>query len=485
MKPLSELADVYKPNTNRQGNLIRLFEFAKNKEFEKREDAIQYFYGETPNSEGQFRVLYKKLKDHLVHNGVFTVPLSTLTEIQRAHVEAFKKYSASKILIALEKKAAGIKLANETLQLALKYQLIDISLSLTRELQSHYAIVELDKTKYVYFTELTNKLLEDLQAEIKAQNCYTDVVFALRKNTPEEETIDLMKGYVKELKSYWRDDNSFKFFLYYYTLTVTRFQLEGNYSKAIEQSKRALDHFESSAVPLPYTSKFVFNNRLVYAYTQLGDFDNAKKALDNALKYPSEGSYNWDVTLQSKVFLGFHSEKPIWAYHAYKKATEAPKKFNSVLSDEAWRIYKAYLVYYKKIRKLNINENIRLYKFLNEVPEYSKDKRGTNVAILIIQMLILLVDKRMDEFMNRTDSLKAYMHRHLRRNATYRSEIFIRFLLKLEPGRFRKQTVERLTSNLREKLNSHSQKLNIIEKKQQWEIIPYEILWDEVLDLLK
>ena len=52
----------------------------------------------------------------------------------------------------------------------------------------------------------------------------------------------------------------------------------------------------------------------------------------------------------------------------------------------------------------------RINKFLNEVPIYSKDKRGSNISILIIHVFYLFINKKYDLILNRLESIKAYSH---------------------------------------------------------------------------
>ena len=56
----------------------------------------------------------------------------------------------------------------------------------------------------------------------------------------------------------------------------------------------------------------------------------------------------------------------------------------------------------QKVEKIPLAEKrnyplskFKLGRFLNELPSFSKDKRGANIDILIIQILIFLLEKNM------------------------------------------------------------------------------------------
>ena len=48
--------------------------------------------------------------------------------------------------------------------------------------------------------------------------------------------------------------------------------------------------------------------------------------------------------------------------------------------DEQWRIIEAYA----NLLDINTGQVFRVSRFLNEVPIFSKDKRGNNIAIIVI-----------------------------------------------------------------------------------------------------
>ena len=145
---------------------------------------------------------------------------------------------------------------------------------------------------------------------------------------------------------------------------------------------------------------------------------------------------------------------------------------------EHWKILKAHAYLMSPD-----DYNFRLGKFLNEVPLFSKDKRGHNTNILILQILFLLEKKKHDEIINKVESLKQYVSKYLRKDDTFRTSCFIKMLCQLPAGNFHPINVERRTKD-------YFDKMMALPKEQarmdvDVEVVPYEVLWEKVLVFLR
>ena len=178
-----------------------------------------------------------------------------------------------------------------------------------------------------------------------------------------------------------------------------------------------------------------------------------------------------------KVILSFHSNNDEQAHAIIKKVLLNRKGMNETMI-EHWNILKAYAYLMSPD-----GNTFRLGKFLNEVPVFSKDKRGHNTNILIIQILFLLKKKKHDEIINKVESLKQYVSKYLRKDDTFRTSCFIKMLCQLPVGNFHPINVQRRTKKYYEKMME-------LPKEQarmdvDVEIVPYEVLWSKVLSMLR
>ena len=205
--------------------------------------------------------------------------------------------------------------------------------------------------------------------------------------------------------------------------------------------------------------------------------------MQKCIELPSEGSYNWNLTLFFLAILGFHSNKPLIAYEAWKKVIKTPKKFKSEFISERWRIVLAYLIWYKKIRRINIPEDYRLGKFLNEMDIAGKDKTGQNVSVIVIQMLHYLADNDRERFGIKACRLEKYVTTYLRKKEHVRSKNFLRALKRNEDANFYRDETDRRCKRYWRNINEVplTVSLDLLES----ELVPFEMLWTEIRKLLK
>lgn len=122
-------------------------------------------------------------------------------------------------------------------------------------------------------------------------------------------------------------------------------------------------------------------------------------------------------------------------------------------------------------------------RFVNEMPLYSKDKRGMNIPILIFQILSLIYYKRYDDAIDRMEAIEKYCSRYLRRDDTFRSNCFIKMLLVIPAQGFHKSAVLRHAEKYHKMLLSMP--IDMANQSHDVEIIPYEDLWEMVLESLQ
>ena len=79
-------------------------------------------------------------------------------------------------------------------------------------------------------------------------------------------------------------------------------------------------------------------------------------------------------------------------------------------------IHGAYFYFLDQIGELNNAsrriKQFRLNRFLNSVPNYSKDKQGLNVTILVLQVLIQISRREFGHVIDRMEPLGTYPKAH-------------------------------------------------------------------------
>ena len=169
----------------------------------------------------------------------------------------------------------------------------------------------------------------------------------------------------------------------------------------------------------------------------------------------------------------------ITSFIKFKKADTTVQK--------KWTVFQFYLAYVNKYlndASDDVNKvSFRINKFLDEAALYPKAERILMVHHIIVQILFLIEERRFTKARNLILQLKGHINRQLRKEEYYRTIQFIRLLQQLQKANFQ----ESLLSNTEKYL------LRIREEESffyrgllmEIEIIPYEDIWDIILERLR
>lgn len=216
-------------------------------------------------------------------------------------------------------------------------------------------------------------------------------------------------------------------------------------------------------------------------FLHLRQFVNGLNLLKNAdtIVIP-ETSMNWYILKETEFKLYLQDNKVKEAYAVYESVMQN-KSYKRQVAEltERWKIYHAYLVFMDSF--LNQGDyKFSLPKFLNDVPVSSKDKSGYNFAIRVIEILFNAARKDYNLIFSKMDALRVYRTRYLNDNTYKRNHLFLSILLKAEKSGFNNKEIAK--ADWGEIMELRKQNNYIIA---DWEIIPYETLWDIFVELAK
>lgn len=456
-------------------------------------EAMQALYGDSKNREGAYAKLKSRLHNRL-QNTLFFIDLNLdgikENPYNKALLKCYKGLIAVKILMGFHEKKIAIPIAERTLRIAQKYEFTSISLDLSKDLYYYYAVTVGDKKKYKKYKELLDKYEKLSSAETYSKKCYTEIHLHFAKSTSSKtELSSLVEKQAMQLRKILNASLSQRLIFHSFLVFSLKYELVNDYHGVLKTNLEGLSLLKSKKNRyISDNIKFNFKLRVAVSNLMVRNFNSAEKTLKECLKIVPKGSINWYYTLIYSIILHFHTTsypKARLLYNTginHSKIRQLPSRFK-----ETWIILGAFLKYLESIGKLPIPEGtsvkpFRLSRFLNEVPVFSRDKRGTNITILILQVLFLLQQKNFGAIIDRTEALKMYSSRYLRRDDTFRSNCFIKMLLQLPRCQFNRNAVERHTQKYWKKLQS----VPIEEARQsaEIEIMPYETLWEYVLESL-
>lgn len=472
LKQLSEISS-YRPV---RGDALRLFQLVE-EDFKNRHFAKEVFLNNGDN-EYYFREVYKNLKDNLV-NGIFTNSFKDYTAIQKATIKVWKGHGAAKIAIQTAKKEAGIKLAKETFRQAKRLEMVDVALSLARELEIYYATVDIDTKNFKKFSSEVIFYERQLMAEVKVLSALSALFFAINRKKPP----GLARTFVKQLEPFKQQAQGIRFWIFYYTAKTHLAQADNDLNLLIQTCKEAINFFDSKGKLLPYTTKFVFYFQLIPVYISKGEYHKAEAYTQMCLELPTKGSYNWSITLIYLAIIGFHSGKPNISFESLKLYRRTKKKFNSSRIDEHWSVINAYISWFQSIGDLPQLKTFKIGKFLNEVPSYETDKEGLKVSVIIIHLLHLLSRNDRVAFQTESERTQYYITRNLKGKENLRAKHFLKSLIQIDKYDYQPDVIQKYCKKDLNVLKSVPRNVDL--KSLESEIIPYEILWNKTMKLLK
>lgn len=450
-------------------------------------DGSKILFEGDPKNPAYIKLKYR-LKQRLL-NTLFFIDLNKAkhSDYNKAKIESFKDWATINLLLNRSARAPAIKICHTLLNLSVRYEFTDLQILICRILTKHYGFIDINKTKFLKYEKLMFERLEIYYAELKSESYYNQVSHLHFENRRHNKIDSILQEYTSILKELKDKFGSFTINYNYYQLEYYKYFTSKDYNTAKQICADALDYFKKTKANSGI-AEYLFRKNLHSCLLQLGELNAAKKLIQLNIKTAKQGGHNW---------FGEWHHYFIWAATSNNKG-EMLKAVSTVLSNpqtkktklvlELWKVKEAYIqillsnnIITNKTSKYKL-KSFSLGKFLNEVPNYSKDKKGLNISILIAHLLFLLTRKKYDAMLLRIDSLRQYSHRYLRNDHTFRSNCFIKMLCKIPDANYHPIALKRHTKKLYEKLSTTTYSYS--DNPAEIEVIPYENLWEIVLEIL-
>ncbi len=498
METLKELIGIVNLQKIRQIKLItdeadvpfkikQLYDLIATNQIESDEDAMRILYNN--GSSKTYSRLKNRLKDRLI-NTLFFIDINqySKTKYQVALHKIKRNSAVIGILLDRIKRNSAIELSEKTIKLAIKYEEVESVLSLSKILRKHFTVYAYDKKKKHYYSKLMDDYLKYYQEEIQAEELYIDLANAIIQNKDVGEYIKNNQDNIQEIIQNQKTNKNYFFNFYAYDALYFIILNERDYVKLLQLTDEAIQFFEEKD---DFSKVALFGYHFKKGYTLL-NLGFSKEALDTfevcKKMGPTPGSISWYNIHAYICMTAILIQNYEYALEILSHVTTF-RHFNRLDKSlkEPWLVKEAYLNFLIKLKKVDPSpfklKNFKIGRFLNEVPTHSKDKRGYNIAIIIIQLLFFLLDKKFSKFIDRMDALNQYSYRYLRNDDTLRSNCFIKMMLKIPDTNFHPVALKRHTKKLYKTLTNT--KPDIREHSSNIEIIPYETLWEMVLELLE
>lgn len=469
-----------------------LYDGIRNGEYLTDEDAAKAIYDSNPNSSS-----YKKLKYRLTQkliNTLFFIDVQSYSksEYQKALNRCYKNWAAVQILKDKGLIIISTQFLEQILKSSLKFDLIELSLIILKDLKLQYGLFLENKYKYNKYREEYYKLKNIYDLKEKAEDIYITLGRLVTKSKTyelNEEVLDHIEK-INVLLVKTKSIDSFYLKYYLFNAAYYAYLIKKDPEMQIEVCDEAIAYFNSK----PQFKKigiFSFMQKAGISYLTKKDYSKALYYLKFCYNFNvSPGSLPWTYIRSYYFQLQILRKDYNFAYELTCEVLNS-KGFKKLADNyqEPWYLKEAFIHFLIRIGKIDPNKSkktlrpFRLTRFLNEISVFSKDKRGLNITINIIQMLFLIVEEKYDAVLDKLTALKQYNFRYLKRPEYSRSSNFIKMLLKIPEGNYEAKDIRRKASKYHQALLANPSDYS--EHALSIEIIPYEQLWEEVMSMFE
>jgi hypothetical protein len=467
------------------------YEGLVSEKFSTDEEAADFLYGTTPLDD-KYRQLKSRFSKRLL-NTLFFLDANdpAFSGYHRAHYTCNKNWALVRILLGNGARHSAIKMTRKILKVAQDYRFSDVIFNCARIMMGHMSMLGKER-EYEQYVEMATAAQQSMSAELRAEELYQRLTIKFAGSASVKlDLTETAQAYVEEVKALCQKHDAYILHWYMYQIWILSRQIQNDHSGTVQVCEAAEVYLGEN--PPFDQQKHRAHLALIKlnCHLQLRDYEQGRENAERCLKLFEEGKNAWFVFLEYYFLLAMHTENYINAAGIYLKVINHPRfEYTNAMRQEKWKIFEAYLNYIFETEGLDRSllqnskkRKFRLLKFLNEVPTYTKDKKGFNVAILIIQILYLLEKGEYDAIINRSEALNVYCSRYLRKDDSFRSSAFIKMLLVMDKEDFKYDRTKQMAAKFLRKMQEHAEAEG--NEVQDWEIIPYETLWQKVLNRLK
>jgi len=457
-----------------------LFIKIKKGELSTDEEAAKNLYNCDPD-DYRVKMLKSRLRKKLL-NHLFFLDFSDerLKISHRYEQECLSLLFQGRTLMNVGEHKISAKLLQNALKLAEEVEITSTIITCLENLLINYSLTFNSNLYYKTSKEL-EKYRKLAACENEAEGLYYTARLELNKSVlSKRKFLPTLKTTLERLLELWKTTNSPSIFDYYYILNIIMQESTGNYEQILE-----LTSLSESLLSKGEINKKRFDSRfnkfiMVYAYLRVKDYDKGLAFAEANMEAFNRSTNNWFAFMENYMLLAMHAGRYELAARIYDEATENSffKKI-SINAQERWMLYSSYLYFVNPSKELLKKSSFK--KLLSSIPEYSKDKQGFNVAILVLQFLYHVQQRNLDVLGNLIESVKKYAGRHLRENFSQRSLYFFKLLVLVV-----KADLDYVEALQKGKVLYEGIQATPVpgDAYAEIEIIPYEQLWTILLKTL-
>jgi hypothetical protein len=478
-------------------NLSAFMEIIAQGEISNEQEVAYEIFGESVSS-----THYKSMKSYLVSKVVqqlISIDLSSseLSEYAKALFKAYKYLFVVRTLLSLGNRAAAIHFAKRLLKLADKFEFYIVSIALLQELRAYAVQVgnEAQHQKYLLDYERKIELLKD-ESTIKSLEEKVLIHFTKSLFVDEKFRSEIVHS-LKIVSTILAKRETYLSRLANYRLHYVYYQVKGKPLRSAHICQQAIKYMEGRPHMSPPSRLAEFALYELENYILARDFSQGKKAIAYCESKINSGMMLWFTFKQYHFLLMMQTTQFTEASKIFEEVT-AHERYDSLSSliKERWALFGLYIKYVTQsngIRSVH-DETTPSYKksylvrdkkfkegMLN-FPTYKKDKRGLNVAILTLNILVALEENKLDLLLRQEEALSSYRFKYLNEKHCHQSFVLFKLIRLMTKNDFELSRIEKKASAIEKDL--HIAEVKPGEVFENIQILPAEWVWQRIKTIL-
>ena len=295
--------------------------------------------------------------------------------------------------------------------------------------------------------------------------------------------LSTLPGQIAQLETLHRRAHSFTTYNTLYRTRILHEELQGHFGAMIRIAEAAARDLHAGKLNARRFDLRYNHFVTIYAYLRSRQPVRGMQLAEGFIRdfHPSSG--NWFYFQEHYLLLALHAGRYELAQQLLDGVTKNPALVGQrEAALQRWDLYRSYINFVLPAPRVLSARQRQVAQQMLLLPEYSRDKRGHNVAILVLQLRHFLRERNLEPVLLRLERLRKYQQRHLTEVTTLRSRLFLRLLQVIVEKNFDPTKAAERGQGLLQQLRDTPPPG---EAFAEVEIIPYENLWGIVLELLR
>lgn len=458
--------------------------------FKNDKEAIETLYNEIDSSS---KKSYKQMKYNVrskLLGLLFIMPdeQGSINSFRKAHAQALKLAAAGHIIFINSFTQTAEEVLVQAAQLAEEFEFFDIEYHALSVLESHYS-VEGKESKRKNAKERCRFLLKMLAAISDSKEYYNlFAVIANTTNSNSDQAILQAQEVVMKLSDLAEDFPCFatrnRHFLALMYLEILKRDFE-KVIRAIQGIFTLLQEKPKFATQSHFSNAYM---QLGYSYYELKNYPEALKSINLALQNSKQNTYNWAVNVKYQILILLRLED---IPSARKALTIAQEYANEGIENDTWKEqiqllhgYYAFLCFLLSKSGVNVDkpslnfaEKFSLEHFMLNSKSLSRDKQGSNISRILLEILHLLITNPSGAQV-KSESIRQYRKSYLKSIHHQRTNTLFQLLEILLENNYDLKLIERkiytklqLLEPSLENFGASTESIEPIEFRRLWQLI--------------